>query len=72
MPVDPAGTAPGLASPATGDALKTVHMKCRRPECDSIVALDVPHPNSLSGRRMYQCVKCRTSWGASVGGALDI
>lgn len=71
MPIDPAGTTPGLAGPANPSA-PTVHMKCKRPECDSILAIEVKHPGTVGGRRLYQCAKCKTSWGVNTGGAVDI
>lgn len=67
MPIDPAGTAPGLSSPASIDAPR-VHMKCKRAECDSILAIEVKHPGTVGGHRMYQCVKCKASWGITTGG----
>lgn len=70
MPIDPAGTSPGLAGSAP-PATPTVHMRCKRPECDSIVAIEVKHPG-MGGRRLYQCVKCKTSWGVNTGGPVDI
>lgn len=71
MPIDPAGTTPGLAGP-TNPSAPTVHMKCKRPDCDSILAIEVKHPGTTGGRRLYQCAKCRTSWGVNTGGAVDL
>ena len=71
MPIDPAGVTPGLAASTQPDA-RRVNMKCKRSDCDSITAIDVAHPQSLSGRHMYQCVKCRTSWGVNTGGSIDL
>lgn len=71
MPIDPAGTTPGLAAPLAS-APPTVHIRCKRNGCDSINAIEVKHPGSPSGRRLYQCVKCRTSWGVNTGGPVDL
>lgn len=70
MPIDPVGTAPGLVTGVTPEAPK-LHLRCKRPECDSILATEVHHPG-MSGRRLYQCVKCRTSWGVNTGGPIDL
>jgi hypothetical protein len=71
MPIDPAGTTPGLAAPANPETL-TVHIRCKRSECDSILAIEVKHPGTAGGRRLYQCAKCKTSWGVTTGGPVDI
>jgi hypothetical protein len=71
MPIDPAGTAPGLAASQV-PAIPTVHIRCKRPECDSILAIEVKHPGAASGRRLYQCVKCKISWGVTTGGPVDL
>lgn len=71
MPIDPAGTKPGL-SPTTEPPVPTLHMKCKRPECDSNIAIEVKIPTSASGRRLYQCVKCKVSWGINTGGPVDL
>lgn len=70
MPIDPSGTAPGLANPAS-PTTPQVHMKCKRPECDSILAFANIH-GAVSGRRFYQCVKCHTSWVINTGGPVDL
>lgn len=71
MPVNPSGTTPGLAAPVTPEN-PTVHMKCKRPECDSIVAIEVKYPGAVAGRRLYQCAKCKASWGVNTGGPVDL
>lgn len=70
-PIDPSGTTPGLAAPTTPESPR-VHMKCKRPECDSILATEIRHPGTVGGRRLYQCVKCHTSWGVNTGGPVDL
>ena len=70
MPIDHSGTTPGLTAPSTPDVPK-IHMKCKRRECDSILAIEVVHPGSPAGRHLYQCVKCKTSWGVNTGGPVD-
>ncbi len=68
MPIDPAGTTPGLVNePPVEDR---VNMKCKN--CDSIVAIRVQIPGLSAHHRMYRCVKCHRSWGASVGGGIDL
>lgn len=69
MPIDPAGTKPGLAPQAEEPVVH--NMKCKNKNCDSITVVEVQYPNS-SGRRMYRCTKCHTSWGVPVGGAVDL
>ncbi len=71
MPVDPAGTAPGL-QPGTEEPV--VHnMRCKNKNCDSITVTTLPIPLEASGgRRMYRCTKCNTTWGVQVGGSIDI
>jgi transposase-like protein len=71
MPIDPTGTTPGLAVSQTEEP-KKVSMKCKRPGCDSTQAIEVMHPGSASGRRMYRCVKCKQTWGVSTGGPIDL
>lgn len=70
MPVNPSGTTPGLAR-ATVETLPKVHMKCKRASCDSIVAVEVKQPGMMGGRHLYQCVKCKTSWGVNTGGSVN-
>lgn len=70
MPIDPAGTKPGLA-PSAAEAPKTVHMKCKRPECDSIQAIEMSNPNT-QGRHLFRCAKCNATWGIATGGSFDL
>ena len=70
MPIDPAGTKPGLASPAPEEP-KTVHIKCKRPGCDSIKAIEMTNPNP-QGRHLYRCAKCNTTWGIATGGSFEL
>lgn len=71
MPINPGGTAPGLAAASKEEPPK-INMKCKRPECSSNVAIEVKHPGSPAGRRLYQCCVCRTSWGINTGGPVDL
>lgn len=71
MPIDPGGTAPGLSG-AAAEPLKSVNMKCKRPECDSMRVVEVLHPGAAAGRRLYRCIKCHTSWGVLTGGPVDL
>lgn len=70
MPTDPTGTTPGIA--ATKPQEQTLNMRCKRPECDSITVVEVRHPGSVGGRRLYRCVRCHTSWGVLTGGPVDL
>lgn len=71
MPIDPNGTSPGLAGQVV-EQPEILNMKCKRPECLSMQALEVKHPGSAAGRRLYRCVKCHTSWGVNTGGPVDL
>ncbi len=71
MPIDPSGTSPGLAGQTPAEPPK-IHMKCKRPECGSNLAVEVQHPGSATGRHLYRCVKCHTSWGINTGGPVDL
>lgn len=71
MPIDPAGTTPGL-SPSTEEP-ESLNMRCKSfPQCDSMLAIEMTHAGIPAGRRMYQCVKCKRSWGVPVGGSVDL
>lgn len=67
MPIDPAGTKPGLTP--SEDEPKKVHMRCRREACDSILAVEVSSPDSPS--RLYRCVKCHHPSGVAMGGSFN-
>ena len=67
--IDPAGTAPGLVG-TTAPEQKTLNMKCKNPGCDSIQVVEVNIGPSHS--RVYKCVKCHRSWGACVGGGVNL
>ena len=71
MPIDPAGTVPGLAVDPV-DKPVLVNMRCKNHNCDSIQVTELKYPGSGAGRRMYRCVKCHTSWGIHLGGPVDI
>lgn len=66
--IDPAGTTPGLSGQA--EEQKIVHIRCKNSSCDSINAVEVNVGQSHS--RVYKCVKCHRSWGAVVGGAVNL
>lgn len=69
MPIDPAGTTPGLAPGAKPQ--ETVNMKCRRDPCPSITAVVVKIPGH-ENVRMYRCVTCSHQWGLNVGGNINL
>ena len=74
MPVDPAGTEPGLSPDAT-PAKKIVLIRCRRPVGDQPLGCDGMEAEVLvAGPRtqFYVCTKCGYRWGAPIlGGALE-
>lgn len=69
MPIDPAGTKPGLQPEA--EKPKTVNIRCKRAGCDSIEAVLMTPPNA-QGRHLYRCAKCNMTWGIAVGGVFDM
>lgn len=69
MPIDPAGTTPGLAPGAKPD--ETVHLKCRREGCDSMTSVIVKIPGQ-EAQRMYRCTTCNHTWGLNVGGPVNL
>ncbi len=69
MKIDHAGTTPGLVGQVAQQ--KTVNMKCKNQGCDSIEAVQVEIPGQPH-QRVYKCVKCHRSWGANVGGSIDL
>jgi len=68
MPVDPAGTKPGLTK--TVEEPEEVHMRCRNQDCDSILATEIKIPGSKG--RMYRCVACGQTRNLLVGGGVDL
>ena len=70
MPIDPTGTAPGLAGSLEPEP-KRLHMKCKNEGCDSIEVIEVQTPPG-TGRHVYSCVKCHTTWGVLTGGGIDL
>lgn len=67
--IDPAGTTPGLVGQVV-EQQKTLNMKCKNPGCDSIQVVEVNIGQSHA--RVYKCVKCHRSWGAVVGGGVNL
>ncbi|MFA5054383.1 MAG: hypothetical protein WC565_10005 [Parcubacteria group bacterium] len=67
--IDPTGTQPGAVTPV--EEPRVVNMKCKTPECDSIQAIELDIPGVSRGQHMYQCVKCRRTWGTAVGGSVE-
>lgn len=67
MPIDSKGTTPGLTHKQEQPPL--INMRCKNPDCDSIVAIElkVAGQDSL---RLYQCCKCKQTRGVSVGGGI--
>lgn len=71
MPIDQAGTAPGLKQEV--DEPPKVHLKCKNTSCDSILAIEIKVAGQTSGaRRLYQCEKCKTTWSVPVGGSVEL
>lgn len=70
MPIDPAGTTPGLAPGAQPE--EKVHMRCRNTgRCDSMVAVIMKIPGH-EAMRMYRCTECNHTWGINIGGAVNL
>jgi hypothetical protein len=71
MPIDPAGTTPGL-QPKT-EEIPTINLRCKSyPSCDSLLAIEVKLPGAHPANRMYRCVKCQRTWGIAVGGSFNL
>ena len=71
MPIDPAGTAPGITPKVEEPPVH--NMRCKSyPQCDSMTAIEMKHPGLPAGSRMYQCTKCKRSWGIPVGGSVEL
>ena len=70
MPIDPAGTTPGVI-PETKDP-DEVHIKCKSDGCDSIRAIEVKHAGQAPGTHMYRCIQCNRTWGIRTGGGIDL
>ena len=67
--VDPAGTTPGLITEV--EAPPTFNMPCKNDGCDSIKATQIVIPGQPN-QRIYKCVKCHRTWGANVGGSVNL
>jgi hypothetical protein len=68
MPIDPAGTKPGLKHNVPEP--KRHNMRCRNSSnCDSMEVVEINA--NTPGRRIYRCVKCNVTWGVPVGGSVD-
>ena len=70
MRVDQTGTAPGLTS-EPADAPK-INIRCKNPDCDSIVAIELKLSGQEPGHRLYQCCKCKVTRGIAVGGRIQL
>jgi hypothetical protein len=68
MPVDHAGTKPGLTPQAPEP--KIHNMRCKNKNCDSMQVTEMVIPG-MAGRHMYRCIKCNTTWGVVTGGSVD-
>lgn len=70
MPIDYAGTKPGLPAPLPEEP-QYLHMRCKRGDaCGSMRAVEITPPGLPGGAHIYQCVDCKTSWGIATGGAV--
>ena len=69
MPIDPTGTSPQPTLKPEEE--KILNMRCKRPGCDSITAIQIKIPGSDS-QRIYRCKECMHTWGLNVGGHIDI
>jgi hypothetical protein len=69
MPIDATGTKPGLQPQAQEP--QRHNMRCRNKGCDSMEVFEIPMPSN-TGRHVYQCVKCHTTWGVTTGGCVDL
>jgi len=71
MPIDPAGTTPGLKK--IEEKPKEIHIRCKNPQCDSILAIEIKVAGQEnSGHHLYQCCKCKRTWGIATGGAVNL
>jgi len=70
VPIDPAGITPGLTSKQ--EEAPKINMRCKNPDCDSIVAIELKLPGSESSQRLYQCCKCKVTRGIAVGGRINL
>jgi len=71
MPIDHAGTKPGLTPQE--EEPEQFNMRCKSyPECDSMLVIEMKHPGIPPGSRMYQCCKCKRTFGMAVGGAVEL
>ncbi len=73
MTIDPTGTEPGIHTKQPVE--KTVAMRCRFENCNSLTAKEVIPSASetgvVSSNRIYQCVTCSGTWTLSVGGSFN-
>lgn len=70
MSIDHTGTAPGLKEAAEEEVPK-LHMRCKNSNCDSILAIEIK-AGAMVGHHLYQCVRCRMTWGVATGGAIEL
>lgn len=68
MPIDETGTAPGV--PPRVEEEKSIHLRCKRDGCDSILAVEIKIPG-LEGRHMYRCVACKHTHTVVTGGTFN-
>ncbi len=63
---------PSASGPKATDRKKH-NMKCKNRNCDGmeVYELDIP-PIKNSGRHVYECTKCHTTWGVHTGGSVDL
>jgi hypothetical protein len=71
MPIDPAGTAPGLVKAPPEEPI--LSLKCRSGKCESMQAVEVKIGGpEHAGIRLYRCIECGYTWGVNLGGHLAI
>lgn len=69
MPINPAGTKPGLVPKV--EEQPRLNMRCKNKNCTSMQVTEMKIPGMV-GRHVYRCVECNTTWGVVTGGAVDL
>lgn len=68
MAIDETGTNTGLPPKEVEE--KSIHLRCKRDGCDSILATEVKIAG-LEGRHMYRCTKCKHTHVVMTGGTFN-